>query len=385
MQRTIRIGNRLLGGDQPPFIVAEMSGNHGGTLEGALAVVEAAAHAGAHALKLQTYTADTMTLDIAKGEFVIREPGLLWKNENLYGLFQRAHTPWEWHPPIFERCRQLGLECFSAAFDLSAVAFLEELKAPAYKIASPENVDVALIRAVAATGKPVLISTGMANLAELAEAVRAAREAGCCDLVLLKCTSAYPASPEDSNLATIPHMRELFGVEVGLSDHTLGIGAALAAIALGARVIEKHLVLDRSGADVDAAFSLEPEEFARLTKEAETAWRAIGTVRYEPTDAERKAIPFRRSLYVVRDVRRGEALTPENLRAIRPGLGLAPRYLDLVMGRKVSRDVKKGTALAWDLIGELRPTGGAEDTTRGHRPHGGRRGGRRARKPPRPD
>ncbi|MCS6946062.1 MAG: pseudaminic acid synthase, partial [Steroidobacteraceae bacterium] len=279
---TVWIGSHAVGPAHRPFIIAEMSANHNGSLERALAIVDAVADAGAQAVKLQTYTADTMTLDIAAREFVIDEPTSLWAGRTLYDLYREAHTPWAWHAPIFERARARGLVAFSTPFDSSAVDFLESLDVPCYKIASFENVDLPLIRKVAATGKPLIISTGLATLAEIAEAVAAAREAGCRDLVLLKCTSAYPASPADSNLRTIPHLRAAFGCEVGLSDHTLGIGAALGAIALGAAVIEKHVTLCRADGGVDSAFSLEPHELRLLVEESERARLALGEVRYGP-------------------------------------------------------------------------------------------------------
>ena len=344
------VAGRRVGGGSPPLIVAEMSGNHNRSLERALAIVEAAARAGAHALKLQTYTADTMTLDLDRGEFRIDDPGSLWQGRTLYKLYDEAHTPWEWHRPIFERCRALGMIAFSAPFDASAVDFLESLDAPCYKIASFENTDLPLIRKVAATGKPLIISTGMATEEELHEAVGAARSAGCRELVLLKCTSTYPASPENTNILTIPDLREKFGCLAGLSDHTMGIGVAVASVALGAAVIEKHFTLARADGGVDSAFSLEPEELKALVAETGQAWQALGSVRYGPTAKERDSLVFRRSLYVVRDMRAGERYTQENLRAIRPGLGLAPKHLDSVLGRKASRDVSRGTPLAWDLV-----------------------------------
>lgn len=346
----ITIGNRKLGGDHPPFIVAEMSGNHNQSLERALAIVEAAAKAGAHALKIQTYTADTMTLDTDGAGFAIDDPGSLWQGKTLYQLYQEAHTPWDWHQPIFERCRALGMEVFSTPFDETAVDFLETLDVPCYKIASFENVDLPLIRKAAATGKPLIISTGMATVAELDEAVRAAREAGCRDIILLKCTSSYPASPQDSNIRTLPHLRELFQCEVGLSDHTGGVGVSVASVALGATLIEKHFTLSRADGGVDAVFSLEPEELRVLVAESERAWQALGGVSYGAGEKERKSLAFRRSLYVVRDIRAGEAFTPENVRAIRPGYGLAPKYLDMVLGRRARVDLKRGTALTLDMI-----------------------------------
>ena len=347
---SIRIGKHHVGPDHPPLVIAEMSGNHNGSLDRALAIVDAVADAGAQALKLQTYTADTMTLDLAEREFVIDDPGSLWAGRTLYDLYREAHTPWAWHGPIFERARARGLVAFSTPFDATAVEFLESLEVPCYKIASFENVDLPLIRRVAATGKPLIISTGLATLAEIAEAVAAARDAGCRDLVLLKCTSAYPASPADSDLRTIPHLRAAFGCEVGLSDHTLGVGAALASIALGATVIEKHVTLRRADGGVDSAFSLEPQELKQLVEDAERARLALGCVRYGPRAGEIGSLRFRRSLYVVRAVRRGEPFTRENVRAIRPGLGLAPKHIEQVLGRCAARDIAAGTALAWDLV-----------------------------------
>lgn len=347
----MQIANRQIGKDHPPFIIAEMSGNHNQSLDRALAIVEAAAQTGAHALKLQTYTADTMTLDLAEGEFFIDDPNSLWNGHSLYELYQQAYTPWEWHKPIFDCAHELGLIAFSTPFDETAVDFLETLDVPCYKIASFENTDIPLIRKVAATGKPMIISTGMATVAELDETVRAAREAGCQDLILLKCTSTYPATPENSHVRTIPHMRELFGCEVGLSDHTMGVGAAVAALTLGATVIEKHFTLRRADGGVDSTFSLEPEEMAALVTETERAWQALGAVRYGASEVEQASVQFRRSLYVVRDLRAGDVLTRENVRAIRPGLGLSPRYLEQVVGMRISQDVKHGTALSWGLLG----------------------------------
>jgi pseudaminic acid synthase len=347
----IHVGNVRVGSDCPPFVIAEMSGNHNQSLDRALAIVEAAAQAGAQALKIQTYTADTMTLDIREGEFFISDSGSLWNGNSLYELYQQAYTPWEWHKPIFDRARELGMVAFSTPFDETAVDFLEELNVPAYKIASFENTDLPLIRKAAATGKPLIISTGMATVAELDETVRAVREAGCKDLVLLKCTSTYPATPGNSNILTIPHMRELFECQVGLSDHTMGVGVAVASVALGATVIEKHFTLARADGGVDSAFSLEPEEMRSLVIETERAWQAIGKVTYGPTDAEKASILHRRSLYVVRDMRPGDTFTCDNLRAIRPGMGLAPKHLDIVLGKKTTHAIKCGTPMSWDLLG----------------------------------
>lgn len=291
-----------------------------------------------------------MTLDLDEREFHIGDPKSPWAGTSLYKLYGEAHTPWEWHKPIFERARALGMVPFSTPFDDSAVDFLETLEVACYKIASFENTDLPLIRRVAATRKPLIISTGMASAAELDETVRAARAAGCRDLVLLKCTSTYPATPDNTNLRTIPHLRELFGCEVGLSDHTMGVGASVASVALGATVIEKHFTLRRSDGGVDSTFSMEPAEMASLVVETERAWQALGSVAYGPTEAEKKSLQFRRSLYIVRNLKAGEALTRNNLRAIRPGLGLPPKYLDEVLGKRVRRDVKRGTALDWDLL-----------------------------------
>ena len=347
----IKIANKEIGADQTPFVIAEMSGNHNQSLERALEIVEAAAKTGAHALKIQTYTADSMTLDLDEGEFLISDPNSLWKGTSLYKLYQKAATPWEWHKPIFERCRELGIIGFSTPFDDTSVDFLEELEVPCYKIASFENTDLALIRKAAATGKPLIISTGMATVAEMDETVRVAREAGCNDLILLKCTSTYPATPENTNILSIPHMRELFNCEVGLSDHTMGIGVSVASIALGATVIEKHFTLSRVDGGVDSAFSMEPAEMAQLLLESGRAWQAMGRVFYGPTQDEKKSLQYRRSIYVVQDLKAGDVLTHENLRTIRPGLGLPTKYLEQVLGRIVNRDIKRGTALGWELMG----------------------------------
>jgi pseudaminic acid synthase len=350
-ENEINITGRKIGSDHPPFIIAEMSGNHNRSLDRALAIVEAAAKAGAHAVKLQTYTADTMTLDIAEGEFFIDDPNSLWKGKSLYDLYKEAYTPWEWHKPIFEHCRELGLIYLSTPFDETAVDFLEELDVPCYKIASFENVDISLIRKVAAAGKPMIISTGMATIAELDETVRTAREAGCRDLILLKCTSSYPATLEQTNSLTILHMAKLFDCHVGLSDHTMGIGVAVASVALGATMIEKHFTLSRADGGVDSAFSMEPDEMRALVAETERAWQALGKISYGPTEKEKKSLIFRRSLYIVQDMKKGDILTRENLRAIRPGLGLPPKYYDMLLGKRVNRDVKQGTAVSWELVG----------------------------------
>ncbi|MES2993291.1 MAG: pseudaminic acid synthase [Pseudomonadota bacterium] len=355
----MRIANRSIGSDHPPFVIAEMSGNHNQSLDRAIEIVEAAAATGAHGLKIQTYTPDTMTLDIDEREFFISDKRSLWQGKSLYQLYGEAHTPWEWHQPIFERARALGLIVFSTPFDASAVEFLETLDVPCYKIASFENTDLPLIRRVAATGKPMIVSTGMASIAELDETVRAARDAGCRDLVLLKCTSNYPATPENTNIRTIPHLRDLFDCEVGLSDHTMGIGVAVASVALGATVIEKHFTLRRDEGGVDSAFSLEPSEMKNLVIESERAWQGLGRVSYGATAAEGSSKVFRRSLYIAEDVQAGDLLTPRNLRAVRPGHGLPPKHLDQLLGRRIGVAAKKGTPMSWDLLlGE-----GAEPTT----------------------
>lgn len=345
-----KIGQRLVGPDASPFIIAEMSGNHNQSLDRAFELVDAAAKAGAHALKLQTYTADTMTLDCRKPGFVIEDPGSLWAGTQLYQLYGEAHTPWDWHAPIFERARSLGMIPFSTPFDATAVDFLESLGVECYKIASFENTDIPLIQKVAQTGKPMIISTGMATVAELHRSVSAAREAGCEHLVLLKCTSTYPAAPTNSNIATIPHMRELFDCQVGLSDHTMGIGVSVASVVLGATVIEKHFTLARADGGVDSTFSLEPEEVRQLVIESERAWQAVGGVNYGPGEAEKKSLQFRRSLYITQNLEAGAVLTTDNVRAIRPGFGLPPEHLEEVLGAKVRFEVERGTPLNWNLL-----------------------------------
>jgi pseudaminic acid synthase len=350
MPTTFKINDRSIGTREMPFIIAEMSGNHNQSLDRALAIVEAAAAAGAHGLKLQTYTADTMTLNLSHGEFFIADPNSLWEGRSLYDLYQEAHTPWEWHKPIFDRAHELGLIAFSTPFDSTAVDFLESLEVPCYKIASFEIIDLPLIKRVAQTGKPMIMSTGMASIAEIDAAVRTARDNGCQDLVLLKCTSNYPASPENSNLMTIPHLRDLFGVQVGLSDHTMGIGAAIASVALGATVIEKHFTLDRSDGGVDSAFSLEPDELKQLVIETERAALALGTISYGPTESEKKSLQYRRSLYITKDLEAGAILSEDNVRSIRPGYGVSPKYCDLMLGKKLKYSVVSGTPLQWNLV-----------------------------------
>ncbi|WP_218353237.1 pseudaminic acid synthase [Alteromonas lipotrueiana] len=348
--KNITIGHYTIGADNPPFIIAEMSGNHGQSMEKAKALIDAAAGAGAHAVKFQTYTPDTITLDVHENEFFINDPDSLWEGNSLYNLYREAMTPWEWHAELFDYAQQKGLLAFSTPFDLSAVTFLETLNPPCYKIASFENIDHALLAAVAKTGKPVIVSTGMATQAELAEAVEVLKNNGCEDLILLKCTSNYPARPVDANLRTIAHMSQLFDCQVGLSDHTPGVGVAVAAVALGATVIEKHFVLDRNGGEVDAEFSLEPHEVKLLVEETERAAIALGRVTYGATAKEQASKVHRRSLYIAQDMQAGDILTETNLRSVRPGLGLAPKYLPLLLGKPVKQAVTKGTAMSWDLI-----------------------------------
>ena len=350
MKNTIKIGDFTISENNPPFIVAEMSGNHNQSINRAIEIVEKIAESGAHAIKLQTYTADTITLDVKNGPFLIKDKDSLWKGESLYELYKKAYTPWEWHEPILKRAKELGMVCFSTPFDETAVNFLMELNVPAYKIASFENTHISLIKKVAISGKPMIISTGMATIAELDETVRTIREAGCKQFALLKCTSTYPAETENSNVLTIPHMRELFGCEIGLSDHTMGIGGAVAAVAHGATIIEKHFTLCREDGGVDSAFSMEPEEMKQLVIETKRAWQSLGKVTYGTTEAEQSSLKFRRSIYIAKNMTAGEEFTKENLRCIRPGLGLPPKYLETFLGRKVIKDVEKGTPMSWDLI-----------------------------------
>lgn len=354
MSNRIKIQDRLIGTDQPPFIIAEMSANHQQSLEKAIKIVEAAAEAGVHAVKLQTYTADTLTIDANMEEFFIRDTNSLWRDKSLYKLYQEAATPWEWHGPIFKRCRELGLIAFSSPFDESAVDFLEGLDVPAYKIASFENNHLPLIRRVAATGKPLIISTGMASLEELEEMVRVVRDTGGRDIILLKCTSTYPADPRDSNLLTIPDLRKRFGTQVGLSDHTLGIGASIASIAFGATVIERHFTLDRREGGLDAAFSLEPAEMKMLVEETLQAWKALGRVHYGATQTEKASLRFRRSIFAVEDIRKGDGFTASNVKVIRPGQGLPPKYYETILSKKASRDIKRGTPMSWELVDKIR-------------------------------
>jgi pseudaminic acid synthase len=338
------------GPDKRPYIVAEMSGNHNGSLDRALALVDAAADAGADAIKIQTYTADTMTVDVKHPRFQISKGHDLWGGDYLYQLFERAHTPWDWHEPIFERARARGITPFSSPFDRTAIELLEKLDAPLYKIASSEITDLPLIRLCAGTGKPLIISTGMATVKEIAAAVEAARGAGCADVTVLSCTASYPAPPEETNLRRIPVLAQMLEVPIGLSDHTLGIGVPLAAVAFGACLIEKHVTLSRSDGGVDSAFSLEPAELKALVVESERAWQALGTTHIGPTEAEKESLRFRRSLYVVADVKAGDPVTEANVRSIRPTGGLEPDMISMVLGRTFTVDAAKGTPLTWDLI-----------------------------------
>lgn len=340
-----QIGTRRIGRTCPPYIIAEMSGNHNQSLERALSIVDAAAASGAHALKLQTYTAESITLDIRGGDFEISDPESLWSGSNLHELYKQAQTPWEWHGPIMQRAKEHGMECFSSPFDESAVDFLEDLNVPAYKIASFENNHLPLIAKVAATGKPLIISTGMASLGELEQAVSVARSSGCKDLILLKCTSTYPASPANTNILTIPHLRKLFGCEVGLSDHTMGLGVALASVALGATVIEKHFTLSRADGGVDSAFSLEPSELSSLVTESKRAWESLGGVKYGATEAEQKSLTYRRSIYVAEDIQEGETFSKQNIKIVRPGHGAPPSFYEHIIGKQSSKSYRAGEPL----------------------------------------
>lgn len=346
----VRIGNREIGSGTRPYLIAEMSGNHNRSLTRALEIVDAAADAGADAIKLQTYTADSMTLNLSGPGFVIEDADSTWSGRQLYDLYAEAATPWEWHRAIFDRAAERGMHCFSSPFDDAAVDFLMGLDVPAFKIASFECTDLPLIRKVASTKKPMIISTGMATIAEIDEAVTTARNSGCTDIILLKCTSTYPATPLNSNVRTISHLRETFGTEVGLSDHTMGCGTSVAAVAFGASVIEKHFTLRRADGGVDSTFSLEPAEFALLRTETERAWQSIGQVRYGPSATERKSLMFRRSLYISADINAGDVLNQSNMRIVRPGFGLPPKLYDTLLGKRVSRKVSAGTPLSWELI-----------------------------------
>jgi pseudaminic acid synthase len=344
----ISIAGRRIGPGEPPYVIAEMSGNHNGDIGRALKLIDAAKAAGADAVKLQTYTADTITIDHDGPGFVVE--GGLWDGRRLYELYEEAHTPWDWHPRLFEHARDIGIACFSSPFDPTAVAFLQKLGAPAYKVASFEIVDTPLIACMAAAGKPLIISTGLASEADITDAVAAARAAGAGEIVLLHFTSGYPTPAAQMHLRTMGHLAQTHDVVVGLSDHTLGTAVAVAAVALGAAVIEKHFTLARADGGPDSAFSLEPDELARLVADCRDAWAALGQVHYEEVEAEQASRDHRRSLYVVADVRQGEALTAQNVRSIRPGHGLAPKHLHDILGRPAARDLKRGEPLAWDKI-----------------------------------
>jgi len=349
MTRHLRIDGRPIGPGCPVYVIAELSANHNQDFEQAAKLIEAAKGAGADAIKLQTYTPDTITIDCNNEYFPIGK-GTMWEGRTLYELYKEAYTPWEWQPKLKKIANDLGMGMFSTPFDKTAVDFLEKMDVPAYKIASFELVDIPLIKYVTQTAKPLIMSTGMATLAEIDEAVTTARAAGCKEIALLKCTSAYPADPAEMNLSTIPHMAQAFGVPVGLSDHTLGIAVPLVAVSLGACIIEKHITLSRTIPGLDSAFSLEPKEFKEMVDSIRTAEMALGRVCYNMADKERASFVFRRSLFIVKDIRKGEIFTNENVRSIRPGYGLPPKYFDILMGLKVSRDVKKGTAVSWELV-----------------------------------
>lgn len=350
MNNIVSIGGRTIGPEEPPFIIAELSGNHSQSYDTAKDMITVAAASGAHAIKLQTYTADSMTLDVNSNDFVIGEADSLWSGEKLHSLYQKAATPYAWHQPLFDYARSLGMLAFSSPFDEHAVDFLDKLDVPCFKIASFELTDIPLIKVAASKGKPLIMSTGMATLSEIELAVKTARGAGCNDIILLKCTSTYPAEPVNSNLKTINHLAEAFGCQVGLSDHTGGIGAAIASVALGATVIEKHFVLDREAGGVDAAFSLEPHELKSLVIESKRAWQALGQVSYGPSKAEEKAKQYRRSIYVSEEVKAGASLGPHNLKIVRPAFGLSPKHFDEVCGKSATCDLQKGMALQWEHV-----------------------------------
>jgi pseudaminic acid synthase len=347
MTADIKIGNCTISKHTKPFVIAEMSGNHNQSLERALLIVDAAANCGAHAIKLQTYTADTITV---KGALMINDENSLWKGKELYDLYSEAYTPWEWHKAIFDRAKERGLLAFSSPFDETAVDFLETLNVPFYKIASFENTDHILLKKVAKTGKPIIMSTGVSTIADIDESVRILRQNGCTEIVLLKCTSTYPATPENTNLEAIPLLNKMFNCQVGLSDHTMGIGASVAAIALGASVIEKHFTLSRADGGVDSAFSLEPEELKNLVLETERAFLALGKPYIGIQQAEQENIKYKRSLYVVEDMKAGDLITKENVQSKRPAFGLHTRNYDLVLGKRAKEDIKKGTPLKWEQI-----------------------------------
>lgn len=342
--------NKYWGRERPPFIVAEMSSNHNGSFRKAVKIIEAAADAGVDAVKLQTLKPENLTLKLKKGEFFINDPDNQWRGTTLYKIFEKAYTPWEWHKPLFQKCKKLGIYCFSTPFDETAVDFLEELRVPFYKIASFENVHLPLISKISKTGKPVIMSTGMATVGELDDAVRTAKSNGCTDLTLLKCISSYPADPKDFNLITLPHMRDMFDCEVGISDHSLGIGVALTSVVFGGVLIEKHFILSRKDKALDANFSMEPYEMKSLVNEVKTAWRAVGKVSYGPSNKEQAFRKHRRSLYIAQDMKKGDVFTKDNLKVIRPGLGLSPKHYFDILGKTIPSDAKKGQALTWEVI-----------------------------------
>lgn len=348
MKRTITINGRRIGPGEPPYVTAEMSGNHNGDISRALELLERASSAGVDAVKLQTYTADTITINCDGPEFKIEEG--LWRGKTLYELYQEAHTPWEWHEALFKKGRELGLTVFSSPFDHTAVDFLERLETPAYKIASFEIVDIPLIEKCASTGKPLIISTGMADIGEINEAVDAAKSSGCKEIALLHCVSGYPADASEYNLQTISNLSQTFGLVTGISDHTLGIAVSIAAVALGACIVEKHYTLRREDGGPDAAFSLEPEEIAALTESCREAWKALGAISYDRKPSERNNMIFRRSLYAVRNIEKGEYITDVNVRSIRPGYGIHTRHLEDLIGRRAKENIKKGTPLKWELV-----------------------------------
>jgi len=344
----IIIDGRRIAADEPPYVIAELSANHNGRLDTALKIIEEAKKAGADAIKLQTYTADTITLNCDSEEFQIH--GGLWDGKSLYQLYQEAHMPWNWHKELFTHARNLGITIFSSPFDSTAVDLLEDLNAPAYKIASFEAIDLPLIKYVASTGKPMIISTGMANAEEITEAIEAARDGGCKELAILHCVSGYPAPAQDYNLRTIPDMIERFGLVTGLSDHTLDNTTAIASVAMGASIIEKHFTLNRNGGGPDDSFSLEPSELAALCRDTKIAWSALGAVNYARTSSEQGNVKFRRSLYFVKDLKAGDLITADAVRSVRPGFGLAPRNFEKLLGKKLKNDILKNTPVSWDLF-----------------------------------
>tara|TARA_B110000003_G_scaffold274623_1_gene315056 strand:+ start:1846 stop:2889 length:1044 start_codon:yes stop_codon:yes gene_type:complete len=346
----MKILNENIGKSSAPFIIAEVSGNHNQSLDRAFEIVRAIKYSGAHAIKLQTYTADTITLNSKNKEFIINDKNSLWYGKSLYQLYDEAHTPWDWHKPIMDLANDLGLICFSSPFDESAVEFLEDLNVPAYKIASSEIIHLPLIKKVASTKKPIILSTGMASISEIDEAIQVIKDEGCDHIAILKCTASYPSDPNHSNVLTIPHLRKLFNCEVGLSDHTLGIGVPIAAVSHGATIIEKHFTLSREDGGVDSAFSLEPSELKNLVFETNQAWKSLGKISYGPTETEKTSLKFRRSVYISADVEKNEKFTYKNLKIVRPSSGLEPKYFDKLIGKKAAKKIKSGTPMSWDLL-----------------------------------